>query len=276
MCIRDRAYTLPELAWSEIENDSGDKIASRGILYLVMFQQIDQTLRWSWGVHKLLRWSGETDSNRDTVPPESSSNNELLSEDGETPLDKLKNNLRYHWDNMVDYMNPPLCAIFLSIAVASIKPLQRRLFEDDGFVKNTFTSSIQQMGNVSIPLILVVLGANLCPSVSTPMKTNNGKKIVFASIISRMILPAFFILPIIGLSVKFIKVSILSDPVFLLVSFLLTTSPPAIQLTQITQINGFFEYEIVGVLLWGYTVMTLPMTIAMVSISLKVLQWVEE
>lgn len=53
------AYTLPNLTWDQIPNDNRDNVASRGILYLLIFQQIGQMLRWSWGYNKLMKWSGE-------------------------------------------------------------------------------------------------------------------------------------------------------------------------------------------------------------------------
>lgn len=271
------AYSLPQLKWPEIPDDNGDNIASRGILYLLMFQQIDQTLRWLWGVHKLLRWSGEAEESITITEQSSFSTTILDSDTTRTKFAKFSNHLRYHWDNLVSYMNPPLYAIFFSVVAASIQPLKEALFEGSGFLHNTLTMAVDQMADVSIPLILIVLGANFGPSNSTSsMATHNSKNMVFASILSRMILPAIILLPLIALTVKNCKISILTDPAFLLVSFLLTTSPPAIQLTQLTQINEFFEFEIVKVLFWGYVVMTLPMTIAMVSISLTVLEWANQ
>ncbi|CDO93143.1 unnamed protein product [Kluyveromyces dobzhanskii CBS 2104] len=270
------AYTLPQLAWDEIPGDSGDNIASRGVLYLIIFQQIDQTLRWSWGVHKLLKWSSDHEDSNNVTEQSSISTMIRENDDDATKLHKFYGHLRYHWDNMLSYMNGPLYSIFFSIIVASIRPLQRQLFEADGFLQNAFTPAVDQMAVVSIPLILLVLGANLYPSESTPLGSHNARRIVLASIISRMFLPALILLPFIAFTVKYLRSSILTDPVFLLVSFLLTTSPPAIQLTQLTQLNEFFEFEIVNVLFWGYAVMTLPMTIIMVTLSLRVLEWANQ
>ncbi|KAM9890939.1 hypothetical protein OXX69_012439, partial [Metschnikowia pulcherrima] len=36
------AYTLPDLLWDQIADDDSDKVASRGILYLLIFQQLGQ------------------------------------------------------------------------------------------------------------------------------------------------------------------------------------------------------------------------------------------
>lgn len=43
------AYTLPGLLWEDVSEDDSDKVAGRGILYLLIFQQLGQILRWSWG-----------------------------------------------------------------------------------------------------------------------------------------------------------------------------------------------------------------------------------
>lgn len=48
------AYTLPGLRWDKVEEDSGESLASRGLLYLVIYQQLSLILRWSWGYNTLL------------------------------------------------------------------------------------------------------------------------------------------------------------------------------------------------------------------------------
>lgn len=61
-------------------------------------------------------------------------------------------------------LNPPLYSMIFAVVVAAIGPLQRELFMEDGFINNTFAEAVTQLGSVSIPLILVVLGSNLYPS----------------------------------------------------------------------------------------------------------------
>src|SRR5579871_1066716 len=46
--------TLSGLHWKKIPGDNDDEVAARGILYLLIFQQLGQLLRWSWGYHVLL------------------------------------------------------------------------------------------------------------------------------------------------------------------------------------------------------------------------------
>jgi predicted permease len=60
-----------------------------------------------------------------------------------------------------DFMNPPLWAMLVAIIVASVPALQRLFFDDGTFIRNSVTRAISQNGQVAVPLILVVLGANL-------------------------------------------------------------------------------------------------------------------
>ncbi len=358
------SYTLPVLAWEDLDDDTPDKVASRGILYLLIFQQLGQVLRWSWGYNTLLckptpsdlplpqfqideesqlqQHQHQNDQNRLSSHSSSTTisstsdlsasnrnnlsrlsmqtavgneiinytgpkdkqlhsnsqiefevddhqnNNELENENADdmlllhpsisnsslqpTLLTLIKNNSISCFNSFMSFMNPPLWAMLASVMIASISPLQREFFENNGFIQHTLSSAIKQLGGVSIPLILVILGSNLVPEVGK-IKSQNYKKIVFGSLISRMILPSLILLPLIAICVRYIPISILDDPIFLLVSFILTISPPAIQLSQICQLNEIFEQEMAGVLFWGYVVLTLPITILIVVSSLEVLDW---
>lgn len=282
------AYTLPNLTWDQIPNDNRDNVASRGILYLLIFQQIGQMLRWSWGYNKLMRWTGE---NQHHMPPsqiqahlearrglEESAN--MGGGNGDPVISssvwvKVCNRFKSAFLKFKSHLNPPLCSMLIAVLVAAITPVQHELYSADGFLNNTLAEAIDQLGSVSIPLILIVLGSNLYPSEETFNKTHSHKKLVFGSIVGRMILPSCVLLPIIAMTVKYINVSILDDPIFLVVGFLLTVSPPAIQLTQITQLNEFFEAEMANILFWGYAVLSLPVSILVVSAAIYTLQWAE-
>lgn len=330
------AYTLPDLLWEDIDDDTADKVASRGILYLLIFQQLGQILRWSWGYNKLLRkrsvqelttYGDEEDiegqieaassllstevaerilnhssldpddgalyiatSNDNLVNNSSSTVNYFSSSGEEESTDAYKPIIvksrytisriwRFICKNSIvvgflNFMNPPLYAMLISIIVASVPFLQRQFFTDETtFVHNTLSNAIKQLGSVSIPLILIVLGSNLYPSKDLPPASRHYNKIVIGSLLSRMILPPLVLLPIITLCVKYIKISILDDPIFLIVAFILTISPPAIQLSQIVQLNNIYQKEMSGVLFWGYVILTLPTTIVIVVTSLEVLEW---
>ena len=311
------AYTLPDLLWEDIDDDNSDKVASRGILYLLIFQQLGQILRWSWGYNKLLRLRSQLELNslpgvyhdeeqepESTPAPESTDAMASLLTHGQpnysgTPGEPLLDAslevepklsailsrpftfIRHYWRMFaalpgvrlfLSFMNPPLYAMFISIVVASVPAIQKEFFGDT-FLHNTVTEAVTQLGSVSIPLILIVLGLNLCPSNDLPAPAKNHTKIVFGSLVSRMIIPPIILLPTIALCVKYINVSILDDPIFLIVAFILSISPPAIQLSQIVQLNNIYQQEMGAVLFWGYVVLTLPTTIFIVVTSLEVIKW---
>ncbi|KAK9354524.1 auxin efflux carrier [Lipomyces doorenjongii] len=313
------AQTLPTLKW--LPDDTAETIASRGILYLLIFQQLGQMLRWSWGYNTLLSkgYNGDEISMRSSqLSTIAMSAKPLLAEDCSTDTsgssdisDSPTGSLYYRPDQAllpsfnrsfrkdfnrsalgrivdnttvrnvklflvraVGYMNPPLWAMLSAFIVAVIPPLQRLLFEEkDTFIYRTFTSAVTQTSQVSVPLILVVLGANLYPDdVATP-PSPNFKRIVASSLVARMLISGAVLIPILAAFAKFVHVSIVDDPIFLVVLFLLATAPPAIQLSQICQLNEVFEREMAAVLFWGYVVLTLPVTMVMVVMSLEVLEW---
>ena len=296
------AYSLPDLEWDDIEDDNPDKIASRGLIYLLIFQQLGQMLRWSWGYNKLLQRQPDHvifyDTHRDVEDVEDSNlvtdedylesgdinshddvvlSNEdgLLIANNEDKLD-LEPLYKRIAQKVYGWMNPPLWSMLLAIIVASIPKLKGEFYEYNGFIQHTLSSSIQQLGLVSIPLILVVLGANLAPSSDIPPACPHYKRMIIGSLLGRMVLPSFILLPIIVLCVKFIGLSIMQDPSFLITSFLLITSPPAIQLSQICQLNELYQKEMAGVLFYGYAVLTLPVTIIVVVTSIEAMKWAQQ
>ncbi|KAK9475067.1 auxin efflux carrier [Dipodascopsis tothii] len=370
------AQTLPALKWSAVPGDTPATIASRGILYLLIFQQLGQVLRWSWGYNTLLARQDAPESRRSSfsvvedrspfldspmderepyVNESISLNSKSLlprdyyahgaepdltgSDDDTTGVQEtdvllpgssressrssststlsllrtithdsqhrhasrgtLPSFNRYHqpaaparrsaagraWAavrprlrafgaGLWAFMNPPLWAMLVSVSVALIPNLQDVLFNDRGtFLRATATEAVIQLGEISVPLTLVVLGASLIPDADTPAPSANSRKIVTAAIVSRMILPGLILLPLLTLFAKFVKLSIMADPIFIVVLFLLACAPPAIQLSQICQLNEVFEREMTSVLIWGYAILTLPVTMLMVVLSLEVLEW---
>ncbi len=306
------ATTLPNLLWDHIEDDNSTKVASRGIMYLMVYQQLDLILRWSWGYNSLLAKSDFHDSTTD-----SNENVEYqIISDEETPIlmpigastksvdlqttlggvqeegklkgygaisDKTSKEITYEQSPLLrllryipSFMNAPLWSMLVSLIVVVIKPLHYQLFENDGFIKNTITSSIDDLGKLSIPLILLVLGSNLASQNEREHEHIQSQKynhIVIASILSRMILPFLFLLPLfVYLTMAGHGVS--RDPIFLVITFIIAVSPPAMQLSQICQLNGVFEKEMAGVLFWGYVVLMLPTTIIVVIAGLNVLSWI--
>lgn len=158
-----------------------------------------------------------------------------------------------------EFMNPPLWAMLTAIVVASIPSLQRLFFTPGTFINNSVTRAVQQSGGVAIPLILVVLGANLARNTlpNDPHQVVDEKEnrnLLIASLISRMLLPTIIMAPLLALSAKYVPVSIVDDPIFVIVCFLLTGAPSALQLAQICQINGVYEAAMSKLLFQSYVI----------------------
>jgi predicted permease len=296
------SQTLKGLHWNKIPKDNDDEVAARGILYLLIFQQLGQLVRWSWGYHVLLapkeRYIEEaeyltieygqeiyTDSPEQTDPDEplirpageedlptihehAARSDSTFESGGQTPvtdrvmsyskLDAISDvveeqeqeegqvsqlalppngpflprrgstglimsfpnveirsphehpasgfkGLVQRWKRSLgearartsrfldakanavferlpspmqtvlsaistglgrfgsflwQFMNPPLWAMLVAILVASVPRLQHLFFDEGTFVENSVTRAIDQNGQVAVPLILVVLGAN--------------------------------------------------------------------------------------------------------------------
>lgn len=168
--------------------------------------------------------------------------------------------------------------MLLAIIVASVPALQHLLFTDGTFLSNSVTRAVSQSGGVAVPLILVVLGANLAKNTQqTDLDEDDdpreNRKLLIASLISRMVLPTLVMAPILAVTAKYVPISILDDPIFVIVCFLLTGAPSALQLAQICQINGVFMGAMGGILFQSYVVWILPSTLILVMLALEVVEW---
>ena len=177
------------------------------------------------------------------------------------------------------FMNPPLWAMLAAIFVASIPSVQHFFFAEGTFFKNSVTSAIRQSGGVAVPLILVVLGANLArntlPSNGRQEDKKEERKLLIASLISRMLLPTVIMAPLLAITAKFVPVSILDDPIFIIVCFLITGAPSALQLAQICQINDVYMGAMSRLLFQSYVVWILPSTLILVMCALEVVEWAQ-
>lgn len=175
-------------------------------------------------------------------------------------------------------MNPPLWAMLFAVIVASIPKLQELFFTPGTFIQNSVTRAVSQSGNVAVPLILVVLGANLANN-TTASESGNARakkhhnKLLIASVLSRMILPFLVTAPLLAIAAKWLPISILDDPIFVIVCYLLVGAPSALQLAQICQINGVYENAMARILFWSYVVVILPSTVVLVVTAVEVVKW---
>jgi predicted permease len=200
----------------------------------------------------------------------------------QTVLSKIASVLSRFFAGLWEFMNPPLWAMLIAIIVASIPKLQHLFFAEGSFIANSVTRAVTQSGGVAVPLILVVLGANLARN-TLPREAHDenseenkiGTKLLVASLISRMLLPTLIMAPVLALIAKYVPVSIVDDPIFVIVCFLLTGAPSALQLAQICQINGVYEGVMSKLLFQSYVIWILPSTLILVMCALEVVEWAQ-
>ena len=214
-----------------------------------------------------------------------------------TALQRTYAGLRRFLLGLWNFMNPPLWAMLAAIVVAAIPSLQSLFFSEGTFVKNSITSAISQSAGVAVPLILVVLGANLAKNtlpedaIALDDDRKEETKLLIAALVSRMLLPTIIMTPILALTAKYTPISILEDPIFVIVCFLLTGAPSALQLAQICQINNVYMGTITRLLFQSYvvwyvayhrqarrdadTIRILPSTLVLVMLALEVVEWAQ-
>ncbi|KAA6411854.1 MAG: auxin efflux carrier superfamily [Lasallia pustulata] len=214
-----------------------------------------------------------------TVSTFSRSIYETLPESVQSIMMKIYMGLRRFVLGVWEFMNPPLWAMLAAIIVASVPSLQHLFFSEGTFIRNSVTRAISQSGGVAVPLILVVLGANLARN-TLPEDPHHSveddrieKKLLIASLVSRMLLPIIVMAPLLAVTAKYVPVSILDDPIFVIVCFLLTGAPSALQLAQICQINGVYMGAMSKLLFQSYVVWILPSTLILVMCALEVVEW---
>lgn len=187
-------------------------------------------------------------------------------------LSKISSVLTRFFKGVWAFMNPPLWAMLAAIVVASVPSLQHLFFDPGTFISTSVTRAVNQSGQVAVPLILVVLGANLARN-TLPKEDQHSmedpkveKKLVIASLVSRMLIPTLAMAPILALVAKYVPVSILDDPIFIIVCFLLSGAPTALQLAQICQINNVYMGAMSKILFQSYVVWILPSTLVLVML----------
>lgn len=197
------------------------------------------------------------------------------------------------------FMTVPMYAALLSIFIAMVQPLQREMAKF-----KPLEQAIKGAGQCSIPVTLVVLGAFFYTPPSThppssgphlgetPTRPSNfferkfraiaglrpsdqkayprENRTVFVAVISRMILVPMLMMPLLALMAKYDFFETAADPVFVLCTVLLVSSPPALTLAQITQAasGDAFERLISKTISWSYAVLTPPLTLIYVVIGL--------
>ena len=105
------------------------------------------------------------------------------------------------------------------------------------------------------------------------LEPGEERKLLFAALISRMVLPTILMAPMLALVAKYVPVSIVDDKIFVIVCFLLTGAPTALQLAQICQVNNVYMGVMSKILFQSYVVWILPSTLILVMCALEVVEW---
>ncbi|ORZ03090.1 dynein light chain 1, cytoplasmic [Syncephalastrum racemosum] len=170
------------------------------------------------------------------------------------------------------FMSPPLYAALLALLVG-LTPLKSILYDKQWFLYPCFTKAIETCGRAAVPIILVCLGAQLtCISQSSRSASPAIRKPVATAIFVRMLLLPFIAIPVtIAFATYGASWSLLAtDPVFITMMIVLGSSPTAINLVQITQVNGIFEEEMLRMLFWSYGVICVPVCTLLVFVALSI------
>lgn len=143
--------------------------------------------------------SGDYEDDITSFPPPSEMGSRLW-------VIRIKRVLSLAWREFLDFMNMPLWAMLVAILIALFPKLQYHLFSDpNGFLRGSVIYAIHTLGDVSIPLILVILGANIAnndpPSMETEQMdpvsdrkwslTQRQRGIILAIVTRMLIVPVF-------------------------------------------------------------------------------------
>jgi predicted permease len=195
-----------------------------------------------------------------------------------TFLQRVGRSVRTTWKKVTNFLTPPLWASLISLAVALNQPLQHVLEVHLHPVQGAIT----QVGNCSIPVTLVVLGAyfhrpaekkadsvpssphswrraSLASSLReifrlkareedrrsrVQQRVGKGEgRTIFVAIFARMIVVPALFLPFMAIGALRNHPPVFQDPVFILSNVLLLASPPALTLAQITQAVSSDTFE---------------------------------
>jgi predicted permease len=109
------------------------------------------------------------------------------------------------FNHFLGIMNPPLWAVFASVIIALITPLQQELFlNTESFLHNSVFLALDTAGSAAIPMILMLLGATLVkseevivqnPDVPPEIDPKMEKRGIFLSIFCRMVLVPLVMAP---------------------------------------------------------------------------------
>lgn len=169
------------------------------------------------------------------------------------------------------YMSPPLYAALLALFVGLCPPLKKVMFDHNAFVYNSLTNAIKTCGKASVPLVLFCLGAQLNSIKKSQTQSQTRHRLpVSLAVFLRMIVTPMVVVPLVYFFGKYGSrwSKLADDPMFLLSIIIVGCTPTSINLSQITQVSGAFEKEMLNVLFWSYGAVCIPVCTTVVFLAL--------
>ncbi|CAG8490036.1 6703_t:CDS:2 [Ambispora gerdemannii] len=166
-----------------------------------------------------------------------------------------------------EIMNPPLYAAVLAVIVGTIPTLKNLFFGHNAILYPTITKTMITLGNLSIPITLLLLGTQLNNSPPT------AKDSQLFPTIGWVMASRFLFVPIFGISLVYLTRTWYSyyDPMLWFVLMLLSASPTAVNCINLTQLTGTFQEEMSTLLFYSY-VLTAPILTFLIMIMILVIQ----
>lgn len=284
-------------------DDTEEMVSARGISYTLFFGLFCNIVRWSYG-YNLLQKKAEDDDSLTTIYSkgsdygsinDASRRSSAATVSGENDLEYESRSLKAPSRNTTSnfdheeeaesswkrcfvsffvsvdkFMSPPLYAALLALIVGLTPPLKNLMYNQESFFYASITKAIESCGKASVPIVLVCLGAQLKSIRETQQTSTAPYKPVALSIFIRMFLTPLCVIPIVFAFAYFGKAwsELASDPMFIVSMVVVGCTPTAINLSQITQVNGIFEEEMLNVLFWSYGVICIPVCTLVVSLAL--------
>eukprot|EP01112_Ceratiomyxa_fruticulosa_P023087 TRINITY_DN8692_c0_g1_i1.p1 TRINITY_DN8692_c0_g1~~TRINITY_DN8692_c0_g1_i1.p1 ORF type:complete len:450 (+),score=56.34 TRINITY_DN8692_c0_g1_i1:155-1504(+) len=153
---------------------------------------------------------------------------------------------------------PPVIALIIALTVGLVPPIRYLFYETKLFVVPDTASFI---GGSSIPLILVLLGGNICESMKSTEKVQK-RKVFGISLVRYCLLPLIGSLFIYLLTLIHVLPSFKEDPVLAFSLMLQLTTPPAVNLVTVVMVSGCGGEKILStLLLYAYLLCVLFMSV---------------
>jgi hypothetical protein len=146
-----------------------------------------------------------------------------------------------------DFLNAPLLGAVLGAIIGLSPPLHRAFFakeHDGGFLTAWLTESWKNVGNLFVPLPLIVAGISLYTSYQESKQGDSSRAAIPLATTIFILVVRFVIWPVFSIGVIFVIVHkqgtsgvLGADPMLWFAMMLMPTGPPAMKLITMVQVN---------------------------------------